>query len=119
MSEGRIVVIRSSDNARKELQERFSKASISCQEVGLQTLSSGAGSAITLLWVTLTVINQLTQILFEFKRNKKETRFKLVVGKNQETRKEILVQNERDFEQAAEDGIDEIHITDDGPKENV
>jgi hypothetical protein len=113
MSEERMVIIRGSDTVRKELQERFSKAGIPCQEVSRATLSVDSGLTVAMLWVTLKVVKQLTPILFEFKRTKRGTSFRVCVGKGPENTREIPVQNERDFEAAVEEGIQEISITDD------
>ncbi|HTA30139.1 MAG TPA: hypothetical protein VK731_06625 [Candidatus Cybelea sp.] len=106
------VFIIGSESARKELQERFSKVGISSQALALETLSVAPYLAMPMLWVTYRLIRQLTPILFEFKRSKTSISIKLVIGERQGKRREIPVQNELEFEKAAQEGLNEIHITD-------
>jgi hypothetical protein len=106
------VFIIGAESVRKELQERFSKVGLPSQDCALETLSVEPYLAMPMLWVTYTMIRQLTPILFEFKRSKTNISIKLVIGEKQGNRREISVQNELEFEQAAQEGLNEIHITD-------
>jgi hypothetical protein len=116
VSEEHLITIVGSETARKELQDRFSGVGITTKEVELKTLSAVPYLAMPVLWVTYKLIRQLTPILFEFKRSKAKNKtsisIKLVVGERQGKRREIPVENEQEFEKAAQEGLNEIHITD-------
>jgi len=70
----------------------------------------------------IQVDSAIAPILFEFQRikakNKASISIKLVIGERHGKRREIPVENEVEFEKAAQEGLDEIHITDSSAEES-
>jgi hypothetical protein len=98
---------------REPLADAFRKAGLECEWLENFAMGNlGPGDYVS-LFVTYKIISQLMPILFEFKRTKSGITIKLVVGESGGKRREIQVRNEQDFQQGAEQGIDEIHVIDD------
>ena len=113
MSEEHKIAIFGSDVARKELQDRFCKRGMACEEGSLKGFSAEVIGATAVLWVGYKMIKQLTPILFAYKRSRKGISITVMIGLKQDNLHQARVETEQDFEKAAKEGIDEIHICED------